>query len=383
MARGPLPRARRMGARRRRDARRPGARGALAAALLGAFLFGLWHVVVGGFLKGNWNAGGFGIALASVAGVLLWIEAAIARRLLPLPVGALARRPLHVGLERTIHVTPIRGARHRAGRHGEPMERLDEAGRTSRPHRGLRREDAADGSARGRLGPSDGRVRGRGQPGRSRERPGSRAAVRLRRRDRPHGLDPAAPLQVAVARATATTSWPRPAELARRSAGVRCSSSSSFTPGARRCWLVQRRARGRPTSSLAAIQSSISSGIRRVVAHAVATQHACSGDLEVVRRLGDAAAVVPGPSRPPPRRRDRRPTMPGRRPAGPSRKTIPGCSTRRRASSRKRSATVFRFEPTDVGVAVESVDHVLGKTEAANLAGGASRCRSFAHVGAV
>ena len=55
---------------------------ALAAALLGAFLFGLWHVVVGGFLKGNWNAGGFGIALASVAGVLLWIEAAIARRLL-------------------------------------------------------------------------------------------------------------------------------------------------------------------------------------------------------------------------------------------------------------------------------------------------------------
>ena len=56
---------------------------ALAAALIGAFLFGLWHVVVGGFLKGNWNAGGFGIALASVAGVLLWIEAAVARRLLP------------------------------------------------------------------------------------------------------------------------------------------------------------------------------------------------------------------------------------------------------------------------------------------------------------
>ncbi len=59
---------------------------ALAVALLGAFLFGLWHVVVGGFVKGNWNAGGFGIALASVAGVLLWIEAAIARRLLP-PAG--------------------------------------------------------------------------------------------------------------------------------------------------------------------------------------------------------------------------------------------------------------------------------------------------------
>ena len=57
--------------------------GALAAALLGAFLFGLWHVVVGGFVKGNWTAGGFGIALASVAGVLLWIEAAVARRVLP------------------------------------------------------------------------------------------------------------------------------------------------------------------------------------------------------------------------------------------------------------------------------------------------------------
>ena len=61
--------------------------GLLAAGLLGAFLFGLWHVVVGGFLKGNWKAGGFGIALASVAGVLLWIEAAVARRLLPRPEG--------------------------------------------------------------------------------------------------------------------------------------------------------------------------------------------------------------------------------------------------------------------------------------------------------
>ncbi len=56
--------------------------GAVAAGLLGAFLFGLWHVVVGGVLKGNWNAGGFGIALASVAGILLWIEAAVARRVL-------------------------------------------------------------------------------------------------------------------------------------------------------------------------------------------------------------------------------------------------------------------------------------------------------------
>lgn len=56
---------------------------AVAAALLGAFLFGLWHVVVGGLVKGNWNAAGFGFALAGVSGVLLWIEASIARRLLP------------------------------------------------------------------------------------------------------------------------------------------------------------------------------------------------------------------------------------------------------------------------------------------------------------
>lgn len=55
----------------------------VAAGLLGAFLFGLWHVVVGGFVNGNWNAAGFGFALASVAGALLWMEAAIVRRLLP------------------------------------------------------------------------------------------------------------------------------------------------------------------------------------------------------------------------------------------------------------------------------------------------------------
>ncbi len=56
---------------------------AIAAALLGAFLFGLWHVVVGGFVNGNWNAAGFGFALAGVTGVLLWLEASLARRLLP------------------------------------------------------------------------------------------------------------------------------------------------------------------------------------------------------------------------------------------------------------------------------------------------------------
>ena len=53
-----------------------------AAALAGAFLFGAWHVLFGGFVKGNWRAGGFGVVLAAVAGTLLWIEATIGRRLL-------------------------------------------------------------------------------------------------------------------------------------------------------------------------------------------------------------------------------------------------------------------------------------------------------------
>jgi hypothetical protein len=53
----------------------------VALCLLGAFLFGLWHVLFGGLLKGNWRAGGFGIALTSAAGVLLWIDAIVLRRL--------------------------------------------------------------------------------------------------------------------------------------------------------------------------------------------------------------------------------------------------------------------------------------------------------------
>jgi hypothetical protein len=60
----------------------------IAAGLLGAFLFGLWHIVVGGFIKGNWNAAGFGFALSSVTGILLWIEASAARRLLPAAGGS-------------------------------------------------------------------------------------------------------------------------------------------------------------------------------------------------------------------------------------------------------------------------------------------------------
>jgi Zn-dependent protease with chaperone function len=53
--------------------------GMLAAGLGGAFLFGAWHVLFGGFVKGNWRAGAFGIALAAVSGIALGIEAAVLR----------------------------------------------------------------------------------------------------------------------------------------------------------------------------------------------------------------------------------------------------------------------------------------------------------------
>ena len=39
--------------------------GATGAALAGACLFGLWHVVVGGFLRGNIRAAEFGVGLAA------------------------------------------------------------------------------------------------------------------------------------------------------------------------------------------------------------------------------------------------------------------------------------------------------------------------------
>jgi membrane protease YdiL (CAAX protease family) len=54
--------------------------GTLAAALAGAFLFGAWHVLYGGLVKGNWRAGGFGVALAAVCALLLGAEAALLRR---------------------------------------------------------------------------------------------------------------------------------------------------------------------------------------------------------------------------------------------------------------------------------------------------------------
>jgi hypothetical protein len=56
--------------------------GVAAAALLGAFLFGAWHVVVGGLVRGNWTAAAFGFALCGVAGALLWVGAWLTGRLL-------------------------------------------------------------------------------------------------------------------------------------------------------------------------------------------------------------------------------------------------------------------------------------------------------------
>jgi hypothetical protein len=56
--------------------------GTAAAVLLGAFLFGAWHVIVGGLVRGNWSAAAFGFALCGVSGALLWLEAWLAGRVL-------------------------------------------------------------------------------------------------------------------------------------------------------------------------------------------------------------------------------------------------------------------------------------------------------------
>jgi hypothetical protein len=42
--------------------------GAAGVALVGAFLFGAWHVVVGGGLHGNPRAAEFGAVLAAISG---------------------------------------------------------------------------------------------------------------------------------------------------------------------------------------------------------------------------------------------------------------------------------------------------------------------------
>ena len=51
-----------------------------AAVLSGAFLFGAWHIVFGGLVKGNWRAGAFGVVLALASGTLLWLETVVVRR---------------------------------------------------------------------------------------------------------------------------------------------------------------------------------------------------------------------------------------------------------------------------------------------------------------
>lgn len=52
-----------------------------AGALVGALLFGLWHVVVGGIVHGNPRAATFGVALTVGAASLLGVTAAVRRRL--------------------------------------------------------------------------------------------------------------------------------------------------------------------------------------------------------------------------------------------------------------------------------------------------------------
>jgi hypothetical protein len=80
LLRGRLAAAWSAGSRGRRAAMLLG--GAIAATLAGAFLFGAWHVLFGGFAKGNWRAGAFGLALAGVSAMLLAGEVAVARRVL-------------------------------------------------------------------------------------------------------------------------------------------------------------------------------------------------------------------------------------------------------------------------------------------------------------
>jgi hypothetical protein len=56
---------------------------AVGAALIGAFLFGAWHVLFGFFVKGNPRAGLFGLVLAAISGSLFALGTAIVRRRLP------------------------------------------------------------------------------------------------------------------------------------------------------------------------------------------------------------------------------------------------------------------------------------------------------------
>ena len=52
----------------------------VAIAMLGAALFGVWHLVVGGLINGNPRAGTFGFFLALAAGVPLVVGVWVVRR---------------------------------------------------------------------------------------------------------------------------------------------------------------------------------------------------------------------------------------------------------------------------------------------------------------
>lgn len=54
---------------------------AVVAVLVGAAVFGLWHVVVAGMIRGNARAAQFGVALTAVAGLLLVAVVLLGRRL--------------------------------------------------------------------------------------------------------------------------------------------------------------------------------------------------------------------------------------------------------------------------------------------------------------
>ncbi len=57
--------------------------GALGAALVGAFVFGAWHVLIGGLVRGNPRAAGFGVVLSAVSLGALAVLARIGDRALP------------------------------------------------------------------------------------------------------------------------------------------------------------------------------------------------------------------------------------------------------------------------------------------------------------
>ncbi len=54
--------------------------GTVMLALVGAFLFGAWHVLFGWLVKGNPRAGAFGVVLAGVSAAFLGVAVELVRR---------------------------------------------------------------------------------------------------------------------------------------------------------------------------------------------------------------------------------------------------------------------------------------------------------------